>query len=134
MLYVDDDENLLAIVKLFFEEKNTIMVDTAISAEDARNRLTTHKYDAIVSDCKIPHINGIGFLKYVRKKQGDIPFILFTGKGREEVVIQAIHKGGCSLRGLNTTLSPASAGFLREWISFTQAGNGLKRTWQGTML
>lgn len=81
MLYVDDDENLLAIVKLFFEERNTIMADTAISAEDARNRLTTHNYDAIVSDYKMPHMNGIGFLKYVRKKQGDIPFILFTGKG-----------------------------------------------------
>jgi len=38
-------------------------------------------------------MDGIAFLKEVRKRYGDIPFILFTGRGREEVVIEAINNG-----------------------------------------
>ena len=70
VLYVDDDVNLLAIVKLFLEEKRTIMVDTAISDENAQNKLTTRKYDAIVSDYEMLTTNGIVFFKYVRKSMG----------------------------------------------------------------
>jgi PAS domain S-box-containing protein len=90
---VDDDENLLEIVKIFLEEKGSIRVDTVISAKDAQGKLAINKYDAIISDYEMPGMNGIEFLKYIRKKHGDLPFILFTGKGREEVVIQAINNG-----------------------------------------
>jgi PAS domain S-box-containing protein len=90
---VDDDENLLEIVKLFLEETKYITVDTAISAEDALNKLRSTSYDAIVSDYEMPKMNGIEFLKQVRRTHGDLPFILFTGRGREEVVIQAINNG-----------------------------------------
>jgi PAS domain S-box-containing protein len=50
-------------------------------------------YDVIVSDFQMPHMDGIEFLKQVRAVKGDIPFILFTGRGREEVVIEAINSG-----------------------------------------
>jgi response regulator RpfG family c-di-GMP phosphodiesterase len=38
-------------------------------------------------------MNGIEFLKEIRKRYPDLPFILFTGRGREEVVIEAINNG-----------------------------------------
>ena len=41
----------------------------------------------------MPETDGIRFLKEVRSRFGDIPFILFTGKGREDVVIEAINNG-----------------------------------------
>jgi PAS domain S-box-containing protein len=41
----------------------------------------------------MPGMDGIAFLKEVRRRYGDIPFILFTGRGREEVVIEAINNG-----------------------------------------
>jgi len=53
----------------------------------------TQHYDAILSDYQMPEMNGIEFLKEVRRQYGEIPFILFTGKGREEIVIQAINNG-----------------------------------------
>ncbi len=56
-------------------------------------QLKMTSYDAIVSDYQMPEIDGIGFLKWVRESLGDIPFILFTGKGREDVVIEAINNG-----------------------------------------
>ena len=93
VLYVDDEPELLEIGKLFLEKKCAIRVDTALSALDALKALEQHHYDAIISDYQMPGINGIEFLKKTRKKYGDIPFILFTGKGREEVVIEAINFG-----------------------------------------
>jgi len=93
VLYVDDEPGLLEIGKLFLEKKSSIRVDTAISAIDALKVLDTRSYDAIISDYQMPGINGIEFLKKTRKRYGDIPFILFTGKGREEVVIEAINFG-----------------------------------------
>jgi len=50
-------------------------------------------YDAIVSDYQMPEMDGIEFLKTVRGSGSDMPFIIFTGKGREDVVIEAINNG-----------------------------------------
>jgi PAS domain S-box-containing protein len=52
-----------------------------------------HQVDVIISDYEMPEINGIDFLKKVRDSGNSIPFIIFTGKGREEVVIQALNAG-----------------------------------------
>ncbi len=93
VLYVDDEPELLEIGKLFLEKRSAIRVDTALSAIEALKALEQHHYDAIISDYQMPGLNGIEFLKKTRKKYGDIPFILFTGKGREEVVIDAINFG-----------------------------------------
>ena len=93
MLYVDDEPGLLEIAKLFLESAGEFSVDTCISAHDGLKVMEKQAYDAIVSDFQMPEMDGIEFLKVVRAKFGEIPFILFTGKGREEVVIQAINNG-----------------------------------------
>ncbi|PKL60468.1 MAG: PAS sensor protein, partial [Methanomicrobiales archaeon HGW-Methanomicrobiales-4] len=93
VLYVDDETSLLDIGKIFLERFKTIRVETAPSAHDALENLTTTSYDAIISDYQMPGMDGIELLKEVRIRYGDIPFILFTGRGREEVVIQAINHG-----------------------------------------
>ncbi len=93
VLYVDDEPDLLEIGKLFLEDAERFQVDTALSAPEALNSDTLRTCEAIVSDYQMPDMNGIEFLKAVRKQHGDLPFILFTGKGREEVVIEAINNG-----------------------------------------
>ena len=93
VLYVDDEPSLLEICKEFLEQSGALVIDTCLSADEARERLASKRYDAIVSDYQMPVMNGIEFLKYVRMNHGDIPFILFTGKGREEVVIEALNFG-----------------------------------------
>ena len=50
-------------------------------------------YDAILSDYQMPEMDGIEFLKCVRARHGNLPFILFTGKGREEIAIEALNNG-----------------------------------------
>ncbi|MDO9326309.1 MAG: PAS domain S-box protein [Methanoregula sp.] len=93
ILYVDDDEILLDVNKIYLERKGEFSVDIANSALDALKMIPEQSYDAIVSDYDMPVMNGIGLLKEVRSRHGSIPFLLFTGKGREEVVIEAVDNG-----------------------------------------
>jgi len=93
VLYVDDEPGLLAIGKRFLEKEGVFAVDTLTSAKQALEQLNTEHYDVIISDYQMPEMDGIQFLVEVRARFGQVPFILFTGKGREEVVIQAINSG-----------------------------------------
>ncbi len=93
VLYVEDDEELLKLGKLFLERYGNIKVNTIPSARASLSSFRIQSYDAIVSDYQMSGMNGIEFLKTIRKQFGDIPFILFTGRGREEVVIEAINNG-----------------------------------------
>lgn len=93
VLYVDDEAGLLEIGKLFLESLGEFSVNTVISASAALRLLNEQTFDAIISDYQMPGMDGIAFLKEVRQRAGEIPFILFTGRGREEIVIEAINNG-----------------------------------------
>ncbi len=93
ILYVDDEEGFLDIVKLFLERDKQFSVDTFTSAFAAMKTLESGNYDAILSDYQMPEMNGIEFLKKVRASNTTIPFIIFTGRGREDVVIEALNNG-----------------------------------------
>ena len=93
ILYVDDETDLLEVGKLFLERCQDIGVDVAQSVAIAKDILEHKRYDAIISDYQMPEMSGIDFLKWLRTNGNDIPFILFTGKGREEIVIEALNSG-----------------------------------------
>ncbi|WP_321507533.1 PAS domain S-box protein [uncultured Methanoregula sp.] len=93
ILYVDDEPILLEVGKTFLERSGQFSVDTVTSARSALILLDSKNYDAIISDYQMPEMDGIEFLKSLRKENNGIPFILFTGRGREEVVIEAVNNG-----------------------------------------
>jgi len=93
ILYVDDEPGLLEIGKMFLEQGGRFSVETITSAAEALDILRTAHYDAIISDYQMPVIDGIEFLKRVRASGNTVPFIIFTGRGREEIVIQALNEG-----------------------------------------
>jgi PAS domain S-box-containing protein len=93
VLYVDDESALLDISKLYLERTKEFTVTTELSAPAALERLKSNSIQAIVSDYQMPGMDGIAFLKQVRATNKTIPFILFTGKGREEIAIEAYENG-----------------------------------------
>ena len=93
VLYVDDEPELLTLGKLFLERRGDFIVTTCIGAFEAISLVRTSPFDAIVSDYQMPEMNGISFLKSLKAEGITTPFILFTGRGREEVVIEALNNG-----------------------------------------
>jgi PAS domain S-box-containing protein len=93
VLLVDDEPMLLEIGKLFLERREGIRVQTAASAREGLGYLEQGGFDIVVSDYQMPEMDGIEFLKQVKDRGDNTPFIIFTGKGREEVVIEALNSG-----------------------------------------
>ena len=93
VLFVDDDPAILRAGKQFLEQQGEFTVDTVESAMPALDGLSLKPYDAIISEYGMPVIDGIEFLKKVRSQGITTPFIIFTGKGREEVAIEALNSG-----------------------------------------
>jgi PAS domain S-box-containing protein len=93
VLYVDDEPALLDVSKQFLERTGEFTVDTLESAGKALEVLSEKAYDAIISDYQMPIMDGIEFLKTLRASGNTTPFIIFTGKGREQVAIEALNSG-----------------------------------------
>ncbi len=93
VLHVDDDSGFLKIAKQCLETDAPVQVDTAVSVEEALKKLEKEKFDVIVCDYQMPGRNGLDLLRTLRSRGNTIPFIIFTGKGREEVAIDALNLG-----------------------------------------
>lgn len=94
VLHVDDEPGLCDVVAAFLErEHDWLSVATAADAESGMRRLQEGNIDCVVSDYDMPETNGLEFLREVRAEFADLPFILYTGKGNEEIASDAISAG-----------------------------------------
>ncbi len=92
ILYVDDEPALLEIAKVYMERQG-YEVTVCESAAEALELLNRKTFDAIISDYQMPGMDGISFLASLRGRDDCTPFIIFTGKDREDVVIDALNMG-----------------------------------------
>lgn len=94
VLHVDDEPDFADMATTFLErEDDRFDIETATNASDGVDRLASNDFDCVVSDYDMPGRNGIEFLEVVRVEYGHLPFILYTGKGSEEVASDAISAG-----------------------------------------
>ncbi|MFB6310976.1 MAG: PAS domain-containing protein [Salinirussus sp.] len=94
VLHVDDDREFAEMTATFLQRhEERFEVETAMTADEGRERLSTGIIDCVVSDYDLRGASGIDLLKAVRERYSDLPFILYTGKGSEEVASEAISAG-----------------------------------------
>ncbi len=92
-LVVDDSEFFAEMTATTLSENNQIAAQWVQSAEDALRELEDGNVDCIVSDYDMPGRNGLELLSIVKQRYDEIPFILLTGRGDEEVASEAISAG-----------------------------------------
>lgn len=93
VLFVDDNQDLCNLFQLFLESSKEFKVYTCTSATDGLSFIAHNQVDAIISDYAMPEMDGISFLKIVRKENPTIPFIILTGEDNKETVIEALNSG-----------------------------------------
>ncbi|MHA2114835.1 MAG: PAS domain S-box protein, partial [Candidatus Thorarchaeota archaeon] len=94
VLFVDDNEGLLRVGSDYLElEAPDFEVTTSPSASLAHDLLSSQSFDVIISDYQMPVMDGLEFLQRVRQSYPNIPFIIFTGRSREEIAIKALNLG-----------------------------------------
>lgn len=93
VLHVDDEPMICDVTRLCLERGGRFIVDAVHTAEEALALLRKQSYACVISDYEMPSMNGIELLREIRTFDQEIPFILFSGRGRETVIIDAINTG-----------------------------------------
>ena len=94
VLIVDDDPALLrALPEALRLRMSGVTVDIADSAAAALDRIAAWDYDAIVTDIKMPGMDGLQLLAEIRKQSPDTPTLMITGHGDHDLVVHALRGG-----------------------------------------
>ncbi len=92
VLLVDDDEFILKACSAILK-RTGLTVESVSSSRDALERIRTRRYDAIVSDMRMPEADGLTLLRAARNDHNDTPFVLMTGAPTVETAMSAIEHG-----------------------------------------
>jgi PAS domain S-box-containing protein len=94
ILIVDDDTALLqALPEALALRMGPVEVDVCDSAHSAIERIAQTDYDAIVTDIKMPGMDGLALLERIRALRPHTPTLLITGHGDHDLTIQALRGG-----------------------------------------
>ncbi|MDY6764526.1 MAG: PAS domain S-box protein [Halobacteria archaeon] len=139
VLHIEDEEDFAELTAIHLERENEGI--NVISETDPRKglkRLKQEDIDCIVSDYNMPELTGIDLLEAIREDYPDLPFILFTGKGGEEVASDAISAGVTDYlqKGVGTNQYKVLANRIKNAVDQYQAKNKLEETtkWYSTIL
>jgi PAS domain S-box-containing protein len=94
ILHVDDNLHNRKLVKdALLEEREDFEILEAGDLETLEKLLAGKNFDLVLSDINILEFNGLEILQFIKEKNPGIPVIIFTGKGSEEIAVQAMKMG-----------------------------------------
>src|SRR5207247_1307886 len=94
VLVVDDDPALLhGLPETLRLRMSGVTVDTADSAAAALDRISARDYDAIVTDIRMPGMDGLTLLAEILGRRPDTPTLMITGHGEEDLAVRALRGG-----------------------------------------
>ncbi len=92
ILVVDDEKNYTLILKAVLEEEGFETL-TANSGKDALSILADSDVDLVLTDMKMPHMDGIQLMEKIKEKDPDLPVMMMTAHGTVEKAVEAMQKG-----------------------------------------
>jgi len=95
ILLVDDEINTLKVLSAILK-KNGYEVATARTAEEALDRSSKSSFDAVVTDYRLPGMDGLRFISVLRTNMPDVPVVMLTAFGTIENAVEAMKKGAFS--------------------------------------
>jgi DNA-binding NtrC family response regulator len=93
ILVVDDEPNMLRLLKTIITDKTGYEVDTTNNPLEVEKLLKEQHYDLVVTDLKMPLVDGIDLIGTIKKIDARIPIIIITAYGTMETAEEAIQKG-----------------------------------------
>jgi len=94
VLLVDDDPSLADLMaNQLADIGEGFSIDVETDPSDALDAVETGRFDCVVSDHHMPRMTGLELLRYVREMDPELPFILFTARGSEEIASEAVSEG-----------------------------------------
>ncbi len=93
VMIVDDEPDMLNMLRLVIKKQCNCDVITTISGRDALEKLQEYQPDVILTDIKMPDIDGLQLLKHIREHDSTISVIIMTGYGTIDMAVQALKDG-----------------------------------------
>lgn len=85
VLLVDEDRDVLEIVQTFLEQEDDLEVTSEADPETALDMALTGEYDVVVSDYKMPRLDGLELCMALRDRECSLPFLLFSAREPADV-------------------------------------------------
>jgi DNA-binding NtrC family response regulator len=92
ILLVDNDKSLLRVLSYQVQQLGFHVVETS-SPRDALETLAEESVDLVITDLRMPEMDGIQFLEAVHRTRSELPVVVLTAHGSIEVAVEAIQKG-----------------------------------------
>jgi two-component system OmpR family response regulator len=93
IIIIDDETDLLDLLKLILTEKTDYNILTTTDPKQALDWCREYHADVLISDLRMPHIEGIELLKLLKAQDETIPFIIMTAYGTIESAVEAMRQG-----------------------------------------
>jgi len=93
ILVVDDEPNMLRLLKTILMDKTGYEVETTNNPLEVSHILQTAKMDLVVTDLKMPLVDGMDLIDIIKKIDPQMPVIVITAYGTLETAEEAIQKG-----------------------------------------
>lgn len=93
ILLLDDEEIIRDLFSKLFSRDGRFHLDTVADGNEGLRALTEATYDLVITDLQMPNLAGIPFIRKLKQKYPNLPFMVFTGFGEVEDAIEALRLG-----------------------------------------
>ena len=93
ILIVDDEPDMLVMLEMLITDKTPHEVVSTNNPFEIEDLLAKSEVNLVITDLKMPMLDGIEVLQLVKKKDADIPVIVITAFGTLEAAEEAVHRG-----------------------------------------